>query len=178
MNNGIDILNLLAAESAPQAALPGINWSGENSQAFKTFLELLENAPSPKSGIDLLFDIKSGEISSADGLPVSQNISESTDKEPKTKENSLSGEGEPSLLCQPMLASGLITSLKGSINEISISSSFGNAELTPTSVVVDQAVAMADGTNDRNHNINHTLNSSNSRFMPEMPFIVNEKMAS
>ncbi len=126
----------------------------------------------------MLFDIKSGEISSADGLPVSQNISESTDKEPKTKENSLSGEGEPSFLCQPMLASGLITSLKGSINEISISSSFGNAELTPTGVVVDQAVAMTEGRNDRNHNINHTLNSSNSRFMPEMPFIVNEKMAS
>lgn len=178
MNNGIDILNLLAAESAPQAALPGINGNGENSQAFKAFLELLENAPSPKSGIDLLFDIKSGEISSADGLPASQNISESTDEELKTEEISLFREGEPSLLCQPMLASGLITSLKGSLNEISISSSFGNAELTPTSVVVDQAVAMADGTNDRNHNINHTLNSSNSRFMPEMPFIVNEKMAS
>ncbi|MEW6014636.1 MAG: flagellar hook-length control protein FliK, partial [Candidatus Zixiibacteriota bacterium] len=84
----------------------------------------------------------------------------------------------PSLLCQPMLASGLITSLKGSINEISISSSFGNAELTPTGVVADQTVAMAEGSNDSNHDISHTLNSSNSRFMPEMPFIVNEKMAS
>lgn len=176
MNNGINILNSLTAESVPQTAVPVIGGNQEDSYGFKIFLGLLGDFP----GITTEADDPPG----IGYIPVRQEsefLTPPKSLEVSTPENS---RDKSKRAASEMLAS-LIRPLVGNnpapvafIKDNFLSGILLDSGETLQNGKIEEGLPATGKFSAAELNTGPPLNKSNSRLIPEMPFIVNEKMAS